>query len=274
MQNSNPTTKSLASAGVVIIFIAALIWSEWAWTSRWAFVGALAILVLMAIVIGWVLVGRPLGILINEQNLMSLSRFQLLGWTVIILAAYLTYVFQRLRAGDPNALEVKIDKMLWALMGISTASLVGSAAIASVKSGQQPDDDAAKRTAPITHETTQAVLDNSRGTLYANDKKEDAQFTDMFEGDEVGNAAHVSLGKLQMFYVTVGMFAAYAVMVLKTLNAHPNLAVLPIVPEGVIALLGISHAGYLSTKATNHTELKTSQKDPETPPKDPKTSQN
>jgi hypothetical protein len=258
MPAQNPAQKSFAAAGVVVLTIALLLWLEWVSSPRWAFAWALVLLTAMAIVIGWLLAGRPLGILVNEQNLMSLSRFQLLGWTVIILAAYLTYVFQRLRAGDPHALEVTVDKMLWALMGISTTSLVGSAAIASVKSGQQPDGDSADRTAAITQEAPQTVLDNSRGTLYANSTKEDAQLTDLFEGDEVGNAAHVSLGKLQLFYVTVILFAGYAVVVLKSLHAGSPLGSLPLLPEGVIALLGISHAGYLSTKAANHTELKAS----------------
>ncbi len=256
MSNPSSVGKSAASAGVVVVAIAALAAVEWAWTGRWAFIGALAALTLMAVVIGWLLANRPLGILINEQNLMSLSRLQLLGWTILILAAYATFVFQRLRQGDPHALEVTVDKMLWALMGISTTSLVGSAAIASVKSGQLPSQSSANRTAAITQEAPAAVLDNSRGTLYANRTQEDAQLTDIFEGDEVGNAAHVSLGKLQLFYVTIVMFLAYAVMVLKNLGGQPHLTALPVLPEGVIALLGISHAGYLSTKAANHTALR------------------
>jgi hypothetical protein len=256
MTNSN--RKSFAAVGVIAVAIAVLLWIQWNCTARWAFAESLAVLALLAVVIGWLLVGRPFGILINEQNLMSLSRFQLLGWTVLILGAYLTYVFQRLRAADPQALGVEVDKMLWALMGLSTTSLVGSAAISSVKSGQQPDGDSANRTAAITQEQPKTVLDNSRGTLYANSTKEDAQFTDLFEGDEVGNAAHVSLGKLQLFYVTMIIFAAYGVVVLKSLRPHADLSRLPTLPEGVIALLGISHAGYLSTKAANHTELKSS----------------
>ena len=253
---TNPSQKSLAAVGVILAAITILLWLEWIAPPRWAFLWSLVVLTFLAVAIGWVLVGRPLGILINEQNLMSLSRFQLLGWTVLILGAYLTFVFQRLRAGDPQSLGVAIDKMLWALMGLSTTSLVGSAAISSVKSDQQPDGTAANRTAAITQEQPKTVLDNSRGTLYANSTKEDAQFTDLFEGDEVGNAAHVSLGKLQLFYATVIIFAAYAVVVLKTLRPHADLSRLPTLPEGIIALLGISHAGYLSTKATNHTELK------------------
>jgi hypothetical protein len=253
----NQSSRSAASAGVILVSVAALVLGEWFLQSRSAFIGALAILTLMSLLIGWVMGGRPLGILVNEQNLMSLSRFQLLGWTIIIMAAYLTYVFQRLKSGDPHALEVNIDKMLWVAMGISTTSLVGSAAITSVKSGQEPDDDAATKTAAITQETKQAVMDNSRGILYANGTPADAQLTDLFEGDEVGNAGHVSLGKLQMFYITVVVLAAYAVMVAKSLRPQASLDSLPTVPEGVIALLGISHAGYLSNKAVSHTELKT-----------------
>jgi hypothetical protein len=243
--------------GVIIVASIALVVAEYYLSPRPAFVCAVLLLVTISILLGWLMGGRPLGILVNEQNLMSLSRFQLLGWTIVILAAYMTYAFQRLQAGTPNALAVVVDKSLWALMGISTVSLVGSATVTSVKSGQEPDADAAKRTAPLTGDASaQTVLDNSRGTLYANARRSEAAFTDLFEGDEVGNAGHVSLGKLQMFYLTIIILSGYMFMVLKSLHANPDTGSLPILSEGVIALMGISHAGYLSTKAVNHTELK------------------
>lgn len=50
--------------------------------------------------------GRPLGIFVGDRNLMSLSRFQMVLWTVLILSAYLTMCLYRLRNGTPDPLAV------------------------------------------------------------------------------------------------------------------------------------------------------------------------
>jgi DNA polymerase family B len=74
--------------------------------------------------------GRWAGILIDERKVMTLSRFQIIMWTVIILSAYFTMVNARIYAsalgapGDPLAIE--IDWQLWAPLGISSTSLVGT----------------------------------------------------------------------------------------------------------------------------------------------------
>src|SRR5271157_3923684 len=51
------------------------------------FVVALSMVVYLLFLGRWIS-GRPLGVLVNERNLMSLSRFQMLLWTVLLLSAF------------------------------------------------------------------------------------------------------------------------------------------------------------------------------------------
>ncbi|MDO3412389.1 hypothetical protein QWJ34_21675 [Saccharibacillus sp. CPCC 101409] len=70
--------------------------------------------------------GRFSGLLVNERNIMSLSRFQTVLWTLLLLSAFYTAAALRVY-GLPNpysALDIVMDWHLWALMGISITSLV------------------------------------------------------------------------------------------------------------------------------------------------------
>lgn len=61
-----------------------------------------------------------------------------------------------------------------------------------------------------------AKIDEHReGTLYANPNNDEARFTDMFQGNEVGNTTHVDLAKVQMFLFTVVAIGAFAAMTAK-----------------------------------------------------------
>lgn len=105
------------------------------------FVAMLLFFVLLGIFIS----GRPAGILIDERNQMSLSRFQMVVWMLIILSAYLTIALSRITAGllggeissITDALSVGIPQELWVLLGISTVSLVGSPLILSEKKNKK-----------------------------------------------------------------------------------------------------------------------------------------
>jgi hypothetical protein len=79
----------------------------------------------------------------------------------------------------------------------------------------------------------------------------------MFQGDELGNTMHIDLAKTQMFYFTVIAAVAFFAMVFKgvlTNAPFADNAALPVPPDGLVAILGISHAGYLTSKGTNHTK--------------------
>lgn len=158
--------------------------------------------------------GRPLGIFINERNLMSLSRFQMVTWSVLLLSAFLTVALKRLHVLPPNhealPLNISMDWRLWALMGISATSLVGSPLILSSKATQPPDPKAIDKAAQALNEPSTDIQANSQGKLYSNASIKDASLTDMFQGDEVGNTAYLDVSKVQMFYFTVIAIIAYS----------------------------------------------------------------
>jgi hypothetical protein len=220
---------------------------------------AVSLLLLMG-VLGWATTGRALGILINERNLMSLARFQTVVWTVVVLSAYLTFALVRIRqmaTGAPidDPLAIQVDWHLWALLGFSTTSLVGAPLILSTKQDQQPLASATQRAAQMTHESTADVDANRHGTLYANGRLSDARLTDLFEGDELINTARLDLAKVQMFYFTIIAAICVFVMVFKQLaTGGSNLDHLPVLPDGLVAILGISHAGYLGSKGITRTQ--------------------
>jgi hypothetical protein len=209
---------------------------------------------LILVVLGRGILGKPLGALINDQNVMSLSRLQLAVWTVVVGASYFTYAAVRIHVGATDPLNVEIDWHLWALMGISTTSFVGTSLIHDQKQDTDPEATVVEKTAGATGENKADVDYNSQGLLYVNPSKEDARFTDIFQGDELGNTTHIDLGKVQMFFFTLISALVFLAVVYKSLrNPASGLASLPVLPEGLLAILGISHAGFLANQGINHT---------------------
>lgn len=236
--------------------------------------------------------GLKRGILISDVNLISLSRFQLIIWTVIILSAFFTFAIERVHAfwdicgyfpsvvTNPafqanltyacnctsiqnglfvrriaNPLDVTIDWTLWALMGISSASFVGSSLIASGKDNKDPAVSQIQKTAQVFSQDKEAIEKNSRGIRYGNPDPKDSRFMDMFEGDEIGNTAYIDMSKVQMFFFTVIAALAYYIMALQmTIGTPPSeIDKLPLIPQGLLWIFGISHAGYLGNKSVDHT---------------------
>lgn len=208
----------------------------------------LVIMFVFVMFLGKWICGRPLGILVTERNLMSLSRFQIILWTLLILSAYLTIALQRIHAGIPDALNIALDEKLWALLGISTASLVGSPLLLQSKKTQDPPAPVIDKAAQVLNEPAAAIQDNREGKLYSNAEPKDARFTDMFEGDEVSNTAYIDPSKLQMFLFTLIVAASYGYLIFHAMYGDPKNLAMPPVSSGMVALLGISHAGYLGSK--------------------------
>lgn len=218
---------------------------------HWILIAALIVGFIIAI--GKSINGRSTGILIDERKVMSLSRFQITIWTVIIVSAYFTIASARIYAGTPDPLAIGIDWRLWALLGISSTSLVGTPLILDSK----------KRKA-IKDEEKGKLRDgvdsgkNVEGIVFVNEDVKDAKFSDMFEGDEAKNEAQIDMSKIQMFFFTIISALSYIVLLFNMLNTSEpsiltNPASLPVLPEGLIALLTISHGAYLTNKTVDHT---------------------
>ncbi|MDT4897200.1 MAG: hypothetical protein QOH25_2277 [Acidobacteriota bacterium] len=214
-------------------------------------------LALFATIAGRGITGLWRGVLIDERNKMSLSRLQLALWTILILSSFLTAALINTHKGQPDdPLSIIIPEALWGLMGISTASLIGSSLIKSPKKDAPTNDEEKNKTLDLLK--TQGV-DTSKvdvqGQIIVNQNPEDASWVDLFKGDEVGNAAHLDLGKIQMFFFTLVVWFAYAVVLAQKFQNVPSTGIpaFPDLSTGMLALLGISHAGYLANKAVPHT---------------------
>jgi cell division protein FtsL len=251
-------TQRRLVAPITIVLVVGLMVLAWTLPVGWNWIAMMAVLILLILYLGMASTGRAFGFLINEQKLMSLSRFQMVVWTVLIVSAYGAIAMERVKKGDVvEPLIVGIDWQVWALLGISTTSLIGTPLLNGNKRRKEPAAPEAQvaKTALALDEGANTVAEDRSGVLYGNARIADARFTDLFEGEELANAQLLDIGKLQMFLFTVVIATIYGIQVYQ-LIAHNDLSddvSLPKVNEGLLALLGVSHAGYLGTKGITQT---------------------
>lgn len=216
---------------------------------RWSSI--LALLAAFAVIAGHGVTGLWLGLLIDTNNKVSLSRLQMALWTVMILSGFLAAVLANIEGGHPEPLSITIPAELWLLMGISTTSLVSAPLILQSKKTQPVS--AAERASLLEHLTRQAV-DLSRvavhGQVVVNQTPETARLSDLFQGWETGNVGQLDLGKVQMFFFTLILALAYGAGLAALFGSTvEKITSLPALDAGMLALLGISHAGYLVSQA-------------------------
>jgi hypothetical protein len=252
-------TTALFFALLVVIPVAGyLTKTTFSLPSMWGVI-ALSMLAFV-LALGADLQGTPLGMFISERNVMSLSRFQLAMWTILISSAFVTIGLARVFAPAEDPLGIQIPAQLWQLLGISATSAVGASLILQGKTNKEPADEdkmaakVAKQTGDVSPQT---VKDNRKGIMYANASPKDARITDIFEGDELANTAYLDLSKVQMFFFTLIALIAYAVNLYQFMadNTPENLESFPVLSPGLIAILGISHAAYLGNKGVTHTKV-------------------
>lgn len=205
------------------------------------------------VVIGNGTTGLWQGLLIDSRNKMSLSRLQLVLWTLVVISALLTVALFNIRE-DPNEdpLDIIVPPQVWGLLGISTASFVTAATIKSQKKNVNVSKKAKVKTTEALQKAGEdpSKLADPQGSLVAFLRPDDAGVGDFFKGDEVVSAAYLDLGKVQVFFFSVIVVFTYAVEVGALLyGADAAIKSLPDLNTGIVALLGISHAGYLSSKA-------------------------
>jgi xanthosine utilization system XapX-like protein len=138
--------------------------------------------------------------------------------------------------GDPvwNVRNGNIDipQEIWALLGLSTTSLVGATLL---KGNKDREDD------------TSHVQ-----TIHKNESPDQASFADLVMGEETTNYTKLDMAKIQMLYFTVALVLGYGVALgsmFANSSVNNPVTALPAMAPGVLAILGISHAGYLTNKA-------------------------
>ena len=100
-------------------------------------------------------------------------------------------------------------------MGLSTTSPVASRLITSTKQSLSAHEEEKGRTfASLAKRMAAENIDDAvatRGQLVLNRRPEAALWAVMFRGEETGSAAHLDLGKMQLFYFTLALVLADAV---------------------------------------------------------------
>jgi hypothetical protein len=96
------------------------------------------------------------------------------------------------------------------------------------------------------------------GLLVANDDIKDARPSDIFTGDEVNEAKTTDISKVQMFFLTVAIVGSYGLSIASGIDSKDFFAdgsvSLPDLPDTLVALLGLSHAGYIAVKVPDTTD--------------------
>lgn len=239
-----PGLVLLAGAGLLL---AAPRWSPGARANIFLVVAAMIALCLA--LVGWLVRGRLMGVFVDNRNRLSLSKLQAGAWTVIVIAAFATAAaFNAEQAQDPaavTALDIVIPGQLLLAMGISAASLVATPAVLSLKASQTPSD-AALSALP------EGV--GANGKVLLRQSPDQAAWSDLVTGDEVGNADSVDLGKIQQILISLVLLGCYAGYVYAEFARLPGpITQLPVIDESFVWLLGVSHASYLAYKAAPHT---------------------
>ena len=244
---------TLALIGILsLVFFAT--WTSTSALRLWSWLTFMSLLTMLVLLIGYGVTGLWLGGLIDSRNKVSLSRFQMLLWTILILSSFLSAVLSNIEQGAVEPLAIGIPAELWLLMGINTVSLIGSPLILNAKKRRSADE--TEKSHALEMLARQAV-DISRvmihGQVVLNQTPEAARLSDMFRGSETGNAGQLDIGKLQMFLFTLILFLAYSTTLASLLSQGTTvIQQLPAPDSGMLTLLGISHTGYLVNKALPH----------------------
>jgi hypothetical protein len=175
-------------------------------------------------------------------------------------------------------LLIHIPQLLWALMGISITSAVASPLLKTAKAQKTSDQDessqqrATKRGGPQQEAVTyRAILDERKrddeklkeqigdsmplGAIVRKDTWQKAKFSDVLTGEEVSTFGYVDIAKVQNLFFTVIAVVAYSVALVSYMSGTKSIDQLfafPELPAGLVAIIGISHGGYLIDKAVTH----------------------
>jgi hypothetical protein len=191
-----------------------------------AWLAIAALMAAFAAVAGHGVTGLWRGVLVDDRHRLSLSRLQMLLWTVLVLSAYMAAALANIGRDAARPLTVDIPSELWLAMGISTASLVAAPVARAYKQSKRP------------------------GRLHAQESPADSMISDLFRGEDVTDAEQLDLGKVQMFLFTVVVVLGYGLALGDMFDSTEGaFTTLPAVDDAVVTLLAISHAGYLTKKA-------------------------
>ncbi len=193
----------------------------------WWFV-AFILLSIFAAVAGWLIGRGPMGIFIDARGRYSLTHFQAVMWTLVILSS----LGGALLASGFNPASLQIPPEVLGLIGVSAGSGVLATAVKSAK-------DAPGSTARVAR--VGATFTKRGGSTF----QPQAHFAQIWLEEEGDLADQViDITKFQNFLFTLVVLIFYVTIAWKSGG-------IPTLPENVVWLAGISHAGYVGAKVPN-----------------------
>jgi hypothetical protein len=189
-------------------------------------------LVVLLFLAGWV--GKQtkngqgiLGVLIDVRGRYSLTHLQIVLWTIVILSSVLGVLV----SNGFDTKDFQIPVQLLGLMGISAGSgILATGVKASKDTGTQAKKVARKGRFTLSDGEPETITPHF------------AQVWLEEEGDQADKV--VSITKYQNFIFTLVILCVYVTMAWKS-------GKLPTLPDNVVWLIGISHAGYVGGKIPN-----------------------
>lgn len=253
----------MALLAAIILTIGWLNWVQLL-LPRFTWLLTATLLIFAIMVMGGAVNGRLEGVLIDSRNRISLSKFQMLLWTVVVLSALtvaaawnITHPIMAMAGKMAGPLDITIPSDLLYGMGIAAASFVAAPSLLQLKVNQD--------TSEQTLDIAQSRLNLAPGEAAAAGRvlqlasPQLASWTDIFLGDDVGNAGAADLSKVQQFSITlliVGIYIGSIWSAFGALVAQPEhrtaVTALPPLSQSFIALMAISHASYLAYKVVPH----------------------
>ncbi len=269
----------------------------------------MALLIAMTLFLSRAYTHRWLGVIIDDRRKFSLSRLQMVMWTVIVLSSFVTAVLANVQlnlivyvsgAVQPSQViympvgSIMTDALL--AVDVLKETDTGYTAVDGVDLSQLRLADALKDGeqiyVPLAGDTSQAsqtliaqsdasqesntplsvaiptevwlllgisttslvasplIKGQKKKKIQTNDSSSEAKLSDLFKGEEDSNYTTLDLAKVQMFYFTLIVIGAYMIAVANLFLSSQNaITSLPTLDSGVVAMLGVSHAGYLTNKA-------------------------
>jgi len=187
---------------------------------------SLVILLILATALGKRTDYGPFGILVDDRGRYSLTHFQTVLWTVVILSSFAGAVVAS--GFDPTAIILPPE--LLGLIGVSAGSAVFATATKASK------------------DVANASIPRWTVSMRANPQATDppAPHWAQIWLEEEGRMANktINITKFQNFVFTVVVVGVY-------IGLAVGQGQVPSLPENVVALIGVSHAGYVGGKMPN-----------------------
>jgi len=258
---TKPTTWSLFSAAVLLAFAAdaTLIQHHTGADSpQWYWVLTVGLVIALCALAGYLVNQRIDGILINDRNRISLGRLQWVAWLIVLMSGLFVEALWNAGIGaDHGAAIPTMPDQLLALLGIVSGTTVVGGVISNSK----------KQTAPVAAPTAAGAASApvaagdsplNAGQMDANASPAEASWADLYLGEEVANRYVVDISRLQKLLITIILVGIYIGWLWNELHGKGPFPSLPGLGADngnntFLWLLGISHAGYIASKATPKT---------------------